>query len=50
MTAPPSQSSAALQGALNGRYALDRELARSGMGVVSFARDLSLDRPVAIKG
>jgi hypothetical protein len=32
-----------------GRYALEHELGRGGMGVVLLARDLSLDRPVALK-
>lgn len=39
----------ALQSALHGRYHLDRELGRGGMGLVVLARDLALDRPVAIK-
>jgi hypothetical protein len=39
----------ALSGALAGQYALERELGRGGMGVVYLARDLQLDRPVAIK-
>ncbi len=38
-----------LQAALRGRYLLERELGRGGMGVVVLARDLALDRPVAIK-
>jgi len=45
----PSRTFLALQGALAGRYALERELGRGGMGIVFLARDLSLDRPVAIK-
>jgi len=39
----------ALQGALAGRYSLERELGRGGMGVVFLARDVALDRLVAIK-
>ena len=39
----------ALQQALLGRYSLERELGRGGMGTVYLARDLRLERPVAIK-
>jgi serine/threonine-protein kinase len=39
----------ALQEALVGRYSLERELGRGGMGTVYLARDLRLERPVAIK-
>lgn len=39
----------ALQQALAGRYSLERELGRGGMGMVFLARDVALDRPVAIK-
>ncbi|MDE3054748.1 MAG: serine/threonine protein kinase, partial [Gemmatimonadota bacterium] len=34
---------------LAGQYALEREIGRGGMGVVYLARDLKLDRPVAVK-
>ncbi|HET7039501.1 MAG TPA: serine/threonine-protein kinase [Gemmatimonadales bacterium] len=37
------------QQALAGRYSIDRELGRGGMGVVYLAREVHLDRPVAIK-
>ncbi len=39
----------ALETALRGRYLVERELGRGGMGVVFLGRDLALDRPVAIK-
>ena len=39
----------ALQESLLGRYSLERELGRGGMGTVYLARDVKLDRPVAIK-
>lgn len=37
------------QSALAGRYSIDRELGRGGMGVVYLAREVHLDRFVAIK-
>ncbi len=38
-----------LQQEVAGRYSLDREIGRGGMGVVFLAREVSLDRLVAIK-
>lgn len=37
------------QAALAGRYALEREVGRGGMGIVYLARDLRLERVVAVK-
>jgi serine/threonine-protein kinase len=38
-----------LQAVVAGRYSLEREIGRGGMGAVFLARDVGLDRPVAIK-
>ncbi len=45
----PSPEFLELQAALAGEYSLQREIGRGGMGVVYLARDVQLDRDVAIK-
>ena len=49
MTAPLDQLFLSFQSAVAGRYSIDRELGRGGMGVVYLAKEVDLDRPVAIK-
>ncbi|MEJ7759255.1 MAG: serine/threonine-protein kinase [Gemmatimonadaceae bacterium] len=45
----PSSEFLEFQAALAGEYSLQRELGRGGMGIVYLARDVQLDRDVAIK-
>jgi eukaryotic-like serine/threonine-protein kinase len=44
-----TDSRTALEAALAGRYAIERELGRGGMATVFLANDLKHDRPVALK-
>ena len=45
----PDELFFAFQQVVAGRYSIDREIGRGGMGVVYLAREVHLDRPVAIK-
>jgi serine/threonine-protein kinase len=49
MTDQPRPDLIALQEAVAGRYFVEREIGRGGMGIVYLARDVALDRLVAIK-
>ncbi len=49
MPTAPTPEFLALEAAVAGRYVLEHELGRGGMGVVFLAREVALDRPVAIK-
>ena len=49
MPSTPDDLFLSFQTAVAGRYSLDRELGRGGMGVVYLAREVHLDRSVAIK-
>lgn len=49
MTDSPQVDFFRLQRALAGRYSLERELGRGGMGIVFLGREVALDRPVALK-
>src|SRR6187399_1190392 len=50
-TSPPPSDPIflAFQSAVAGRYSIDRELGRGGMGIVYLAHEVHLDRLVAIK-
>ncbi len=49
MNAPPPDLQERLARALAGQYVVERLLGQGGMGTVFLARDVTLDRPVAVK-
>lgn len=49
MTTSLDERALALQSAVAGQWSIEREIGRGGMGTVYLARDVALDRPVAIK-
>jgi predicted Ser/Thr protein kinase len=49
LPAPPDREFIDFQQEVAGRYSLERELGRGGMGIVFLAREVRLARPVAIK-
>ncbi len=49
MASNPQELRRRLDAAIGDHYVLERELGRGGMGVVFLARDVTLERPVAIK-